>query len=148
MPDRIEKVVELEAPIDRVWRAVTDPEEFGQWFRVKLDTPFAVGEMARGRITHPGYEHLKWEVKVVRMEKPRLFAFEWHPYAIDPNVDYSKEPPTRVEFRLEPNGDGTRLIIVESGFDRIPAHRRDEAMRGNESGWAAQMDNIRAHVDA
>ena len=147
MADRIEKTIDLKAPVQRVWRALTDHEEFGRWFRVKLEAPFAVGRTARGRITHPGYEHVEWKAEVTAMDAPRLFAFTWRPYAIDPDVDYSREEPTLVEFRLEPKGEGTRLTLVESGFDKVPAHRRDEAFRMNEGGWAQQMENIRAHVD-
>jgi uncharacterized protein YndB with AHSA1/START domain len=101
MTDRIEKQIELKAPVARVWRALTDFREFGSWFRVKLQGPFEVGKTVRGHITYPGYEHLAWEAVVVRMEPERLFAFTWHPYAVDPQVDYSKETPTLVEFRIE-----------------------------------------------
>jgi uncharacterized protein YndB with AHSA1/START domain len=124
MTDRIEKSIAIAAPVERVWRALTDHEEFGAWFRVKLEGPFVLGEVSRGRMTYPGYEHLKWEARVVAMEAPNLFAFTWHPYAVDPDKDYSADPPTRVEFRLEPAGEGTRLIVVESGFDSMPAERR------------------------
>lgn len=148
MTDRIEKTVELKAPIDRVWRALTDPVEFGQWFRTKLEGPFIPGVVTRGRILHPGYEHLTWEATTVRLEPTRLFSFNWHPYAIDPNVDYSKETPTLVEFRLEPIPSGTHLTIVESGFDAVPAHRRDEALRMNDGGWTEQVKNIQAYVES
>lgn len=148
MTDSIEKTIDVEAPIARVWRALTDHEEFGTWFRVKLDGPFALGQRSTGRITHPGYEHLKWNATVVALEEPRLFAFTWHPFAVDPARDYSDETPTRVEFTLAPLGKGTRLTVVESGFDKLPASRRDEAFRMNEGGWSAQMENIKAHVHA
>ena len=148
MPDRIEKSTELKAPVERVWRALTDHAEFGAWFRVKLDGPFVAGQMSRGNITYPGYKHLRWEAEVVAMEKPRLFSFTWHPYAVDPEVDYSGEPSTLVEFRLEPIPDGTRLTVVESGFDALLDHRRAEAKRSNEGGWAAQVENIKAHLQA
>jgi uncharacterized protein YndB with AHSA1/START domain len=148
MTDRIEKTVELRAPVDRVWRALTDPAEFGAWFRVKIETPFVPGELARGHITHPGYEHLVWEVRIVSMDKPHLFSFTWHPYAVDPKVDYSAEPPTLVEFRLGATAVGTHLTITESGFDAVPVHRRDEALRMNDSGWTAQAQNIKAHVES
>ena len=147
MSDRIERAVELAAPVDRVWRALTDPTEFGAWFGVKVETPFVCGHLATGRSTHPGYEHLRWEVTVVAMETQRLFAFTWHPYAVDPAVDYSGETPTRVDFHLEPAGGGTKLTIVETGFDAVPGARRDEALRMNGQGWTAQVDNIRAHLD-
>jgi len=144
--DRIEKTIELRAPVARVWRALTDAREFGAWFRVELEDGFAVGATVRGRITYPGYEHLRMEVRVERMDRERLFAFRWHPAAVDPGVDYTAEPTTLVEFRLEPTTDGTRLTVVESGFDRLPAGRRDEAFRMNEGGWAEQMRNIERHV--
>ena len=147
MSDRIEKSIELNAPVERVWRALTDHNEFGEWFRVKLDGPFAPGEVSRGRITYPGFEHVKWEAKIKQMEAPRLFSFTWHPYAIDPDVDYSRERPTLVEFRLEPTSSGTRLIIIESGFDALPNNRQPDALRMNEGGWAEQIGNIQAHVE-
>lgn len=148
MSDRIEKEIELRAPIERVWQALTDSNEFGTWFRVKLDGPFVAGQITTGHITYPGYEHLKWQVRVKQMEAPRLFSFEWHPYAVDPNVDYSQEPATLVEFRLEPTATGTRLTLVESGFDALPSHRRDEAWRMNDHGWSVQMQNIQTHVES
>ncbi|MGH7005625.1 MAG: SRPBCC family protein [Alphaproteobacteria bacterium] len=147
MSDRIEKNIELVAPVEKVWRALTDHRAFGEWFRVKLDGPFVPGGISTGHITYPGYEHVKWQATVKAMEEPRLFSFTWHPYAVEPGVDYSKETPTLVEFRLEPSPKGTRLTIVESGFDAIPTHRRDEAMRSNERGWAEQTRNIRAYVE-
>ena len=146
MSDRIEKTVELKAPVSRVWRALTDHHEFGKWFRVQLDGPFAPGQVSRGHITHPGYEHLRWEAVVVKMEPERLFSFGWHPYAIDPNEDYSAEPPTLVEFTLEKTATGTLLRIVESGFDKLPSWRRDEAFRMNDKGWGIQLENIAQHV--
>ena len=127
MENRIEKRLELKAPISRVWRALTDYREFGEWFRVKLEGPFVPGQVSRGHITYPGYEHLKWEAVVQKMEPERLFSFTWHPYAIDPKKDYSKETPTLVEFRLEKTSNGTLLLLTESGFDKIPADRRAEA---------------------
>jgi uncharacterized protein YndB with AHSA1/START domain len=146
MSDCIEKHVELEAPVSRVWRALTDHREFGEWFRVKLDEPFVPGRVSRGQITYPGYEHLKWEVVVEKMEPERLFSFRWHPYAVDPKMDYSKEPATLVEFRLEKTSSGTLLKVTESGFDKVPAGRRLEAFRMNEGGWTQQMKNIERHV--
>ena len=146
MNDRIEKRIELMAPVSRVWRALTDYREFGQWFRVKLDGPFVPGQVSRGPITYPGYEHLKWEAVVQTMEPERLFSFTWHPYAVDSNVDYSKETPTLVEFRLEKTTSGTLLLLTESGFDKIPSHRKLEAWRMNDGGWTEQMKNIESHV--
>lgn len=144
--NKIEKQIELNAPLSRVWRALTDYREFGEWFRVKLDGPFIPGEVSRGHITYPGYEHLRWEVVVQKMEPERLFSFTWHPYAIDSNVDYSSEPSTNVEFTLLSTSKGTLLTVTESGFDKIPAHRRMEAFRMNDGGWTEQMKNIESHV--
>ena len=144
--DRIEKRIELKAPVARVWRALTDYREFGEWFRVKIDGPFVAGEVSRGHITWPGYEHLQWEAVVKAMEPERLFSFTWHPYAVDPKMDYSKEPQTLVEFRLEKTKQGTLLTVTESGFERIPAARRAEAFMRNDGGWTQQMENIERHV--
>jgi uncharacterized protein YndB with AHSA1/START domain len=144
--DRIEKTIELKAPPERVWRALTDYKEFGAWFRANLEGPFVPGKSVRGRITYPGYEHLVMDVVVVKMEPERVFSFHWHPYAIEPNVDYSKEPPTLVEFTLEKTATGTLLRVTESGFDALPAERRDEAFRMNSGGWTEQMKNIDQYV--
>ena len=147
MNKQIEKRMELAAPVSRVWRALTDYREFGEWFRVKLDGPFVAGQVSRGHITYPGYEHVKWEAVVQKMEPERLFSFTWHPYAVDPAIDYAKEPTTLVEFKLEPKDGGTVLSLTESGFDKIPKDRRFEAFRLNEGGWTEQMTNIKRHVE-
>jgi uncharacterized protein YndB with AHSA1/START domain len=146
MNDRIEKSIEIAAPVSRVWKALTDYREFSTWFRVKLEAPFQPGKVAAGNITHPGYEHLRFDATVQKMEPERYFAFTWHPYPMDPNIDYARETPTLVEFTLEKTAKGTLLRVVESGFDKIPASRRAEAYRMNEGGWEGQMKNIAAHV--
>lgn len=146
MDNRIEKRIELKAPVSRVWRALTDYREFGEWFRVKIDGPFVPGEVSRGQITYPGYEHLKWEAVVQKMEPERLFSYTWHPSAIDPKMDYSKEPPTLVEFRLEKTASGTLLVLTESGFDKLPKDRQLMAFRGNDDGWTKQMKSIESYV--
>ena len=150
MSDRIEKQIELKAPLSRVWRALTDYREFGEWFRVKLDGPFVPGEVSRGQMTYPGYEHVKWEAVVEKMEPERLFSFTWpHPKShekADYLGDYSTEPSTLVEFRLEKTANGTLLTVTESGFDKLPADRRLEAFRRNEGGWAEQMKNLEAYL--
>jgi uncharacterized protein YndB with AHSA1/START domain len=146
MTDRIEKRIELKAPVSRVWRALTDYREFGEWFLVKLEDPFVAGQTSRGNITHPGYEHLRMEIMVHAIEPERVFSYRWHPYAVDPKTDYSQETPTLVEFRLEPTAGGTMLTVTESGFDQIPSERRLEAFRKNEGGWAQQTKNIERHV--
>src|ERR1700688_615178 len=124
MDNRIEQRMELQAPVSRVWRALTDHREFGEWFGVKLDGPFVAGQISRGRITHPGYEHVIWEAVVQKMEPERLFSFTWHPYSVDLKTDYSKETATLVEFRLEKTASGTLLVLTESGFDKVPSARR------------------------
>jgi uncharacterized protein YndB with AHSA1/START domain len=144
--DRIEKEILLRAPRSRVWRALTDSREFGAWFGVDLQGPFVVGQRVRGALTIPGYTHVTMEVLVERLDPETVFAYRWHPNAIDPEIDVSTEPMTLVELRLEEVAAGTRLSIVESGFYRLPAHRRDEAFRMNASGWQAQLENVRKHV--
>lgn len=146
MDNRIEKRIELNAHVSRVWRALTDYRQFGQWFRVNLESPFVPGQTTRGHITYPGYEHLSIELLVIRMEPEHVFSFTWHPNAIDPKKDYSQETPTLVEFRLEKNGNGTLLLLTESGFDRIPEDRRLIAFRSNDGGWTEQMKNIQNYV--
>jgi len=146
MPDRIEKAIELNAPVSRVWRALTDYREFGSWFRVRLDGPFVPGQVTRGQITYPGYEHIRFEAVVQKIEPERLFSFTWHPYAVDPDEDYSPEAPTLVEFTLEKSARGTLLRVVESGFDKLPSKRRLEAFHMNEGGWDEQLGNISRHL--
>jgi len=150
MNDRIEKRIELNAPISRVWRALTDYREFGEWFRVKVDGPFVPGQISRGQMTYPGYEHIKWEATVQKMEPEQLFSFTWpQPKSLakaNAPQDYSGEPSTLVEFRLEKSAAGTLLIVTESGFEQLPPHRRLEAFRMNDGGWAQQMKNIERHV--
>lgn len=144
--NRIEKHIDLKASPARVWKALTDHKEFGQWFGVKLEGPFVVGETVRGKLTYPGFEHLQWAVDVKQMEPERLFSFTWHPYPVDVTIDYSKETPTLVEFTLEAAGSGTHLVVTESGFEKIPANRRLEAFRMNQEGWVEQLENIAKHV--
>ncbi len=144
--DRIEKRIVLRASRSRVWRAITTAEEFGAWFRMNIDGEFAEGGTIRGRITHPGYEHMTLEMLVERIEPERYFSYRWHPNAIDPAVDFSAEPTTLVEFILEDTEGGTAVTIVESGFDRIPLARRAEAFRMNEQGWAGEIKNLERYV--
>lgn len=151
MSDRIEKQVELKAPLSRVWRAVSGYREFGEWFRVKLDGPFEEGQVSRGNITYPGYEYIVWEALVQKVERERLFAFTWaHPKSMDRaaySSDYSNEPKTLVEFRLEPTASGTLLRITESGFEALPEDRRQGSYQRNEGGWTEQVKNIQAYLE-
>ena len=146
MEDRIEKRIEIAAPVSRVWNALTDSRQFGEWFLVKMDGPFVAGKPVAGQITHPGYEHVRMEIVVEAIQPQTLFSFTWHPYAVDPNVDYSQEESTLIEFRLQPSPGGALLTVTESGFDKVPAERRAEALLRNDSGWAQQMKNIQAYV--
>jgi uncharacterized protein YndB with AHSA1/START domain len=153
--DRIEKRVFLRAPRARVWRALADSAEFGCWFGMRFDGPFAAGAHMRGvvapTIVDPDpevtksrnqYEGAPIEIIVEKMEPERVFSFRWHPHAVDPEVDYSTEPTTLVEFVLEDAAGGVMLTITESGFDRIPLARRAKAFEGNEWGWRAQVKLI------
>jgi uncharacterized protein YndB with AHSA1/START domain len=144
--DRIEKSVFLRAPRSRVWQALADADAFGEWFGVKLDGQMKPGARLHGKVTHPGYEEFPFEITIERMETDRLLSWHWHPDAPDPKHDYSGEPPTLVVFELEDAPGGTRLTVVESGFDAIPPERRAQAYRGNDKGWAMQMEAIERYV--
>lgn len=145
-PDRIEKSIEIQAPVSRVWQALTDHHQFGEWFRVKLDGPFTAGEVATGKVTWPGYEHVDWRATIQSIDPEQYFAFTWHPYSVDPAIDYSKETPTLVEFHLEKTATGTLLKVTESGFSDIPDERRNEAFLRNSDGWSQQVKNIEEYV--
>ena len=146
MTDRIEKSTTLKAPIAEVWDAITDHEKFGTWFKVRLYQPFVEGEVTKGHITYPGYEHFEWE-SITRAIRPQTyFAFTWYHDDIDLPAGEGRLS-TLVEFRLEPADGGTHLTIIESGFDAFPAGKGDEAWRRNEGGWTEQISNIQAFVD-
>jgi uncharacterized protein YndB with AHSA1/START domain len=148
--DHIERSILIQAPRSRIWRALSHAEEFGDWFGAELGAQeFAPGRRVRGPITVPGYEHVFFDVVVEKVEPGKLLSFRWHPYAVDPAVDYSKEERTLVAFTLQdaPAG-GTLLTVVESGFDQLPPARRQEAFRMNTRGWEAQMHNIDRHAAA
>jgi uncharacterized protein YndB with AHSA1/START domain len=155
--DRMEKEVVLRAPLERVWRAISDADEFGQWFGVRLDGPFVPGASVTGVITpttvddevakaQEPYAGQSDTWQIVAVEPKRRLAFRWHPYAVESGTDYSQEPTTLVEFTLDETADGVLLRIVESGFDAIPAERRAEAFEGNSEGWAAQTELVRKYL--
>jgi len=146
--DCIEKKVLLHAPRSRVWRAITSAREFSAWFGVALEGAFTPGARVEGRVTTPGYEHVVMQITIERVDPEHLFSYRWHPHAVEPGVDYSDEPTTLVEFRLEEVAGGTELTVVESGFDRIPLARRAIAFRMNDQGWAEQIRNIERYVAA
>jgi uncharacterized protein YndB with AHSA1/START domain len=146
--DRIERKVTIRAPRSRVWRAIADAGEFGDWFGVNFKgKKFVAGESIQGKITYPGYEHLTMEVMIEQIQPEQLLSWRWHPAAIDPKVDYSQEPTTLVVFELREVDGGTMLTVVESGLDKIPPARRADAFRMNSSGWDEQMANVEKHVD-
>jgi len=144
--DRIEEKIVLRVPRARVWRALTDAEEFGAWFGVKLAGTFAPGEAVKGKITEKNYEDLQFEMVIERIDPQRLFSWRWHPYAVDPAADYSAETPTLVVIELEEVAGGTVLTVVESGFDGIPAGRRAEAYLMHEEGWTEQLKSIERYL--
>ena len=145
--DRIERKILLKAPLARVWRALSDAKEFGDWFGVDFSgKSFVAGALVRGKVTYPGYEHVVMEVLIERVTPERLLSWRWHPAAIDPKVDYSQEPTTLVVFELQEVDGGTMLTVVESGLDKIPLARRADVFRMNSSGWDQQMENIKKHV--
>jgi len=144
--DRIEKTLTLRAPRPRVWKALTNTEEFNKWFGVRLEGSFREGAAVRGRITIPQYENVILEVVVQRLEPERYFSYRWHPHAVDPGRDYSSEPMTLVEFTLEESGGVTTLTVVESGFDRLSPARRAEVFPLNSEGWGWQLRNIDRYV--
>jgi uncharacterized protein YndB with AHSA1/START domain len=145
--DRIERKVLINASLARVWRAVSDAGEFGDWFGVNFKgKTFVAGEHIQGKITYPGYEHLNMDVLIERIVPEHLLSWRWHPAAIDPKADYSQEPTTLVVFELKEVGTGTMLTVVESGLDRIPPARRADVFRMNSSGWDQQMENVKKHV--
>ena len=145
--DWLEKTIVIQASRARVWRALTDSKEFGIWFMVELEGPFEEGQSVSGRLTLPKYNNLTLTMVVDQLRAEEYFSYRWHPNAGDPEVDYSKEPMTLVEFHLEDIPEGTRLTVRESGFDQIPVERRNEALRMNNYGWEVQLKNIQRHVD-
>lgn len=144
--DRIEKTVILRAPRSRVWRALSQADQFGAWFGIVLEGAFAPGAQLTGRLASPGHEHLILEIVVERVEPEHLLSYRWHPYPVQPGVDYAAEPMTLVEFHLADVTDGTRLTVIESGFDGLPPARRGIAFRMNEQGWAEQLTHIAEYV--
>jgi len=159
VPDCIEKCIILRAPLARVWRAISDSREFGKWFGMAIDGPFVAGERIVGRIRptvadpevakmQEPHSGKSFELAIERIEPTRSFAFRWHPFAVDPNVDYSQEPGTLVTFELSEVPEGTQLRITESGFDQIPENRRSQAFNANEGGWEMQTMLIEKYLVA
>jgi uncharacterized protein YndB with AHSA1/START domain len=143
--DRIQKTTILRAPRSKVWRALTDSQQFGQWFEAKVEGPFVAGQRAEGAVTSPGYEHLRFEVTVEQIIPERVFSWRWQPGGdpVDPSL-----PMTLVVFELDEVPEGTRLTVTETGFDRIPVARRTKAYRENDQGWTEQLEYLRQYVGA
>jgi uncharacterized protein YndB with AHSA1/START domain len=144
--DRIERTMFLPAPRARIWKLLSDYREFGKWFGIEFDGPFVTGARLQGRVTHPGYEHLRVEITIERVVPERVLSWRWHPNAVDVTRDYSAEPTTLVSFSLEDLTSGTQLTVVESGFDNIPVDRREAARSENVKGWNMQVDSLRQYV--
>ncbi|MGZ0717381.1 SRPBCC family protein [Pseudomonas palleroniana] len=145
--DRIERKVLLNASRKQIWEALTDAEKFGSWFGIALKgKSFVAGETIEAPITYPGYEHVMWRARIERILPQTLFSFRWHPYAVEQGIDYDEEPPTLVEFTLDDRAPGILLRVVESGFDAIPAARRQKAFKMNSRGWDEQMNNIETYL--
>lgn len=147
MPDRIEKEVLIRAPRSRVWRAIADRTQFGEWFQCAFPPgDFVAGEVVDGKITHPGYEGVPFQIKVVEVLPEQRLSYRWAPYGVEPDAEFSAATTTLVTFTLDDAPGGTHLTIAESGFDRLPAAVRDEAYRMNEGGWTQQARNIARYV--
>ncbi len=155
--DRIVKTVLLRAPLERVWRAISEAQQFGVWFGVAFDGPFVPGAKMVGRMVptqvdaevaklQEPYRGANVEIVVDRIEPMHRFSFRWHPFAVESDFDYSKEPMTLVAFELEEAVGGTTLTITESGFEGLPASRRAKAFTGNEQGWAAQATLVEKYL--
>ncbi|RYZ90283.1 MAG: vanillate O-demethylase oxidoreductase VanB [Proteobacteria bacterium] len=146
MSNRIDRQIEIKANVSKVWKALTDHKQFGEWFHCRIDAPFKVGETTTGKHTWPGAEKFDFNVTVKDIRPETYFSYSWIPYAMDEKRDYSKETPTLVEFRLEPITAGTLLMVSETGFDHVPSDRRAEAFKMHTGGWEAQLKNIEAYV--
>jgi len=154
---KIEKKVLLKASQSRVWRAISDSRQFGTWFGMKVDGPFVAGERVKGAIAptkvdpeiakaQEPYAGTPFELVIETVEPERLFSFRWHPCAVDPNVDYSKEPMTLVTFRLDPQDGGVMLTVTETGFENVPLERRAAAFEANDGGWTAQCELVEKYL--
>ena len=139
--DRIEEQVRLPQPPARVWRALTDPAELGEWFGARIaGETIAPGSQVKGYLVHPGFQHVLFDVIIEEMVPERRFAWRWHPHAVEGGVDYTTEQRTLVTFTLEPTRDGgTLLRVVETGFGTMPPARRASALLGNTKGWTGQL---------
>jgi uncharacterized protein YndB with AHSA1/START domain len=145
---RIDRTIEVNAPPDRVWRVLTTAADLGTWFHVTVEGEFAQGAEVWMTSTSAGYEGQRFVVRVTEMTPPRRFAWQWHPGAVDPAIDYTREPWTTVTFTLEPSGRGTRLSVSETGFNEISLARRAKVYQDNTQGWATVVGWIQQYAEA
>lgn len=144
---RIDRTVEIKAPPERVWRALTNPAELSAWFQVTIEGDIAPGRQVWMTSVHPQHTGVRFRVWFVEMTPPTRFVWQWHPGAVDPNVDYSREPRTTVTFTLEPSETGTRLSVAETGFDEISRARRAKVYGDNSQGWTEVLLWIQKYVE-
>jgi uncharacterized protein YndB with AHSA1/START domain len=145
---RIDRTIEVQAPPERVWRALTNAKELSTWFQVGIEGDIAPGQEVWMTTMHKGYEGIRFRVRFVEMTAPTRFVWQWHPGAVDPNVDYSREPQTTVTFTLEPSGSGTRLSLAETGFNEISLARRAKVFADNNRGWCEVLVWLSNYAEA
>jgi uncharacterized protein YndB with AHSA1/START domain len=145
--ERIDRTIDIDAPPERVWRALADPSELSAWFQVTIEGVLAPGAELWMTARHTGYEGQRFRVRILEMTPPRRLAWQWHPGEVDPAVDYARESMTTVTFTLEPMGRGTRLSVAETGFDQVSIARRAKVYRDNEGGWAEVLGWLRTYAE-
>jgi uncharacterized protein YndB with AHSA1/START domain len=146
-PDRIDRTIEIQAPPDRVWRALTSAADLSAWFQVTIEGDIMPGREVWMTSLHPGHAGQRFRVRFIEMTAPRRFVWEWCPGAVDPDVDYDREPRTTVTFTLEPSGQGTRLSVSETGFDAISLARRAKVYDDNSQGWSTVLVWVQQYVE-
>ena len=147
MFNSIQKQVVIKSNMENVWKSLVDYQEFGTWFKAKFETPFSKGETSRGYMTEPGYDNIKIEITIQEMIPESRFSYQWHPFAVDPDYDYSQDEKTTVTFSLTKDGYATILHVKEVGFFKLPQGRRLKSYQMNEEGWGIQMENIKNYLE-
>jgi uncharacterized protein YndB with AHSA1/START domain len=145
---RIDRTIEIHAPPERVWRALTDPRELSAWFQVTIEGGIAAGQEVWMTSAHPEHQGQRFQVLFKELTPPTRFVWQWCPGAMDPKVDYSREPRTTLTFTLQPSPGGTRLSVAETGFERISLARRAKVYVDNSQGWTEVLGWIGKHVEA
>ncbi len=150
MENSIERSIDLAAPRDRVWRAITDAREFEQWFRCEIEGEFEVGKIVncRSRYHEADAEQVTWQKRIVSMEPQEKFVYVWTPGETGADMYEESLGQTTVEFELEERGAETTLLIRESGFANLPEGYGERSFRINTEGWNAQVNNITAYINA